>query len=157
MIGYSSTSTTIDSSYNKGSVSVGSKNVGGLVGYAYKSTSITSSYNTGSIKVQNNGEKYVNAGGLIGNNTGDLNIKKSYNTGTVNGYKGSAVGGIIGNAYQYGGNTSLVSCYNTGNISSDSYLVGGYMQVRPSFYLNASSSYFYGGNGSKTNPYIINS
>ena len=66
---------------------------------------------------------------MIGNNTGDLNIKKSYNTGTVNGYKGSAVGGIIGNAYQYGGNTSLVSCYNTGNISSDSYLVGGLIGV----------------------------
>lgn len=110
IVGYNTALGTIHKSSNTGNVTSSKIYIGGIVGFAEANgvTSVKECYNTGKI----NGKMYV--GGVIGYN--QITVENCYNIGEVCGNRN--VGGVAG--YSVSRNktiSSLINCYNAGNIS----------------------------------------
>ena len=103
--------TTVVNCHNTGDITATAYYVGGIVGYLTGTGSaIDSCYNTGKIE----GPYYV--GGIVGYDYRPSKISNCYNAGSVTGSYGS-LGGIVGLAYLYGGDT-IINCFNTADITS---------------------------------------
>ena len=104
IVGYAGSYTTIENSYNTGSIFGKSSYVGGIVGNC-NSSSILNCYNTGSV---------TSDGSLVGGIAGAGDPRNSYNLGPVigRGINGS-VGGISGNG-------TPINCFNIGSVTSTS-------------------------------------
>ena len=107
---------TIDYSYNLGTVNGSGDYVGGLVGNSGVSSVATdysyirNSYNNGSVT---GNTKYV--GGICGTNSGNLTINQCYNEAKVLAVQDYS-GGIVGYGY---GLLTILNCYNSGNVMSN--------------------------------------
>lgn len=108
----------------RGSVT-GTGNAAGILAKAKsEACTIENCGNEAAVTVAKSGGGY--AGGILGNAVAAIYVERCYNSGTVtstgnNSY--SRAGGIVG--YMSGSGTAKVNtCYNTGNIISDSYAAG---------------------------------
>ncbi len=108
----------------RGSVT-GTGNAAGILAKARsEACTIENCGNEAAVTVAKSGGGY--AGGILGNAVAAIYVERCYNSGTVtstgnNSY--SRAGGIVG--YMSGSGTAKVNtCYNTGNIISDSYAAG---------------------------------
>lgn len=108
----------------RGSVT-GTGNAAGILAKAKnEACTIENCGNEAAVTVTKSGGGY--AGGILGNAVTAIYVERCYNSGTVtstgnNSY--SRAGGIVG--YMSGSGTAKVNtCYNTGNIISDSYAAG---------------------------------
>ena len=142
LVGFCGTSTLLTNCYNTGNV-IANGDCGGLTGYNYGE--ISNCYNTGNVTCNNedysvggitggNGGTIENSyntgnvtgiqtvGGIAGYSSDNLInealIRNCYNTGTVTVNSGDIAyaGGIAGYASATGYNSSIESCYNTGDI-----------------------------------------
>ena len=97
---------------------------GGILGVIANGGSIVNCVNNGNIYSGNTNGCVRNRGGIVGYITGGqttiLNCKNVCNTITGNN-GGPNSGGIVGNIASY---TNITNCYNTGNISAESYSGG---------------------------------
>ncbi len=107
---------TIANCYNTGDINCTGAQAGGIVGGTYGSLSLTDCYNTGNIMAVSP------AGGIIGTGYGStLAIINSNNTGRVS-VINSPTGGIIGSS---GTTARIENCKNSGEITSDKKYAGG--------------------------------
>ena len=104
---------TIENSHNTGSIS-GTTKVGGVCGYNSNGGTIENSYNTGTVSGT------TKVGGVCGSSDYSSTIENSYNTGTVSGT--TKVGGVCG-SNDYSG--TIENSYNTGTVSGSNNFVGG--------------------------------
>ena len=105
--------------YNTGKIN-GSAYIGGIIGRAGGTIKISSCYNTGDVTADvNSGGNY--SGGIMGTNQGgnQIEIQNCYNTAIIKGK--IDVGGICGDAQK----TTIVKCYNIGNIIGTDCAIGG--------------------------------
>ena len=108
----------------RGSVT-GTGNAAGILGKAKsEACTIENCGNEAAVTVAKSGGGY--AGGILGNAVAAIYVERCYNSGTVTSTGNtsySRAGGIVG--YMSGSGTAKVNtCYNTGNIISDSYAAG---------------------------------
>ena len=94
----------------------GTSYVGGVVGYS--KTVIESCQNKGVVK-----GSQIATGGIVGYAMADGTITGCINDGEVSGTQ--KVGGIIGNVYGFGKETTVKQCLNRGEVSSKGYNAGG--------------------------------
>ena len=120
---------TIENSHNTGSIS-GTTKVGGVCGYNSNGGTIENSYNTGTVSGT------TKVGGVCGSNDYSGTIENSYNTGTVSG-SNNFVGGVCG--CNYYNNSKIANSYNTGSVSGANYVGGvcgcNYGTIENSYYL----------------------
>jgi uncharacterized protein YjdB len=119
-----SAASTIQNSYNYGTIKGDGNNIGGIAGYNAKK--ITNCGNYGDVS------GFANVGGITGLNlsTAQAEISKCFNTGKITGLgttsAAQGIGGILGSSSdEY--NVKISGCYNTGSISvtsSTSYIGG---------------------------------
>ena len=108
----------------RGSVT-GADNAAGILAKAKnEACTIENCGNEAAVTVAKSGGGY--AGGILGNAVTAIHVERCYNSGTVTSTGNtsySRAGGIVG--YMSGSGTAKVNtCYNTGNIISDSYAAG---------------------------------
>ena len=108
----------------RGSVT-GTDNAAGILAKAKsEACTIENCGNEAAVTVAKSGGGY--AGGILGNAVAAIYVERCYNSGTVTSTGNtsySRAGGIVG--YMSGSGTAKVNtCYNTGNIISDSYAAG---------------------------------
>lgn len=108
----------------RGSVT-GTGNAAGILAKAKnEACTIENCGNEAAVTVAKSGGGY--AGGILGNAVAAIYVERCYNSGTVTSTGNtsySRAGGIVG--YMSGSGTAKVNtCYNTGNIISDSYAAG---------------------------------
>ena len=161
VVGYASFSSgtiTITNCYNTGSIS-GLHYVGGVAGEIHNETSgsaiVKNCYNTGAVNATGN-----NVGGVVGRvylTESSLVISNSYNTASISSPVTDTagtdinirIGGIIGESYPSGPNSSVrvVNSFSTGVITGRS-MVGGAIGVNiGSGTHNISNTYYSGNNG----------
>ena len=113
-------SSTVENSYNTGSVTGSSTYVGGVAGISTQNSTIINSYNSGDVSSSYTGS-YSYVGGIAGSNSYSSEIRNTYNLGNISGT--DFVGGIAGENYN---NSSIESSYNEGDITgSSSNGIGG--------------------------------
>ncbi len=136
IVGQSTENSIIQNCYNKQTISY-EHHGGGIVG-GCTNTQVTSCYNSGLSDCQG-AEKietmsWSHAGGICGNVLEGCTISKCFNTGAVKSSGGGMrTGGLCGeistwdlNSSGYTGSSSnMISCYNTGNVTSNGYRIGG--------------------------------
>lgn len=108
----------------RGSVT-GTDNAAGILAKAKsEACTIENCGNEAAVTVAKSGGGY--AGGILGNAVAAIYVERCYNSGTVTSTGNtsySRAGGIVG--YMSGSGTAKINtCYNTGNIISDSYAAG---------------------------------
>ncbi|MBN1764508.1 MAG: hypothetical protein JW860_04560 [Sedimentisphaerales bacterium] len=113
LIGYRTSSSSIDYSYAGGTVS-GINQVGGFIGLNYGK--ILYCYSTGNVTGTGN-----QVGGFIGYDSSEYNIEKCFAAGNVAG--NDQVGGFIGYNYE---NEEIRNCYALGEVTGNEY-VGGFI------------------------------
>lgn len=128
----------ISNSVNYGEIICNGFETGGIAGAITYSSSISYCVNYGSVTTYGKTSSYSYTGGIVGVafDSGTNKILYSYNRGKVTGsYK--RVGGIAGSLNS--SKCSITSCYNTGEVSGESYVGGirGYSKgtVSDSYYL----------------------
>jgi hypothetical protein len=134
--GYLSAGSTLDDSYNTGTVNA-NNTVGGLVG---NSTGIINEcYNTGAVTATD-----FRVGGIVGDNYIGT-VKYSYNTGSIYSYHNEA-GGLVGKNLN---SSSINNSFNTGAIFGETGRVGGIVGYNIGSTLNDvyNSGAAYGGSG----------
>ena len=126
VVGYANTNSTIKDCMNTGNVTAG-YSIGGIVGYM-NSASVSDSQNTGTITSLYSGSNY-GVGGVVGHvtvaasvisncsNYGDIVMTSLTTTKNA-----SNAGGIVGFANT---GVTVTSCFNTGNLTSQSGSTGG--------------------------------
>ena len=109
----------------RGSVT-GTDNAAGILAKAKnEACTIENCGNEAAVTVAKSGGGY--AGGILGSTSANVQIARCYNSGIVtstgnNSY--SRAGGIVGRIFGSDGKAEVNTCYNTGNITSDSYAAG---------------------------------
>ncbi len=94
------------------------RQVGGLIGWVDDGSIVTNS----SAKTVNIIVEDIEVGGLIGG-VGDGTFENNYSSGSVTGK--SQVGGLIGNANDWGGPFILKNSYSRANVTAMEYRIGG--------------------------------
>ena len=113
LIGYSTGTIVVNSSYATGKLTGTQDDIGGLVGLLNSGVLINNSYSTSSITGRSR------LGGLVGSNFNSI-IKNSYAIGEVNG-TGNNIGGLVGGN---SGTSMIDKCYALGTING-SINIGG--------------------------------
>lgn len=109
----------------RGSVT-GTDNAAGILAKAKsEACTIENCGNEAAVTVAKSGGGY--AGGILGSTSANVQIARCYNSGIAtstgnNSY--SRAGGIVGRIFGSDGKAEVNTCYNTGNITSDSYAAG---------------------------------
>ncbi len=105
------------------------RELGGICGNVFKldgavkKTTIKNCYNLGEVSSNTSGTNDANLGGIVGGLLADAEVKYCYNLGPIKKTGGgNHVGGLIG----YCSNAAVIgACWNSGNVSSSYYFVGG--------------------------------
>jgi filamentous hemagglutinin family protein len=118
--------------YATGNISVSSTNgniglksgIGGLVGElnaAQGPARISNAFANAVVDATINGSRFASVGGLIGSLAGSLS--NAYSTGSVAGYQ--SVGGLAGQAENYGSGTGIDHVYSTATVTGQASGIGG--------------------------------
>lgn len=109
----------------RGSV-IGTDNAAGILAVAKDGAcTIENCGNEAAVTVAKSGGGY--AGGILGSTSANVQIARCYNRSAVTSTGNasySRAGGIVGRIFGSDGKAEVNTCYNTGNITSDSYAAG---------------------------------
>ena len=109
----------------RGSV-IGTDNAAGILAKAKnEACTIENCGNEAAVTVAKSGGGY--AGGILGSTSANVQIARCYNRSAVTSTGNasySRAGGIVGRIFGSDGKAEVNTCYNTGNITSDSYAAG---------------------------------
>ncbi len=109
----------------RGSV-IGTDNAAGILAVAKDGAcTIENCGNEATVTVAKSGGGY--AGGILGSTSANVQIARCYNRSAVTSTGNasySRAGGIVGRIFGSDGKAEVNTCYNTGNITSDSYAAG---------------------------------